>query len=480
MSIEDLAREPQASESEIMAARLATIVANSDDAIISKTLTGYITSWNAGAARIFGYEAEEMVGEHISKIIPPDLMDEEKQIIARLTNGERIEHFETVRLAKNGQRIDISLTVSPMRDSGGRIIGASKVARDIGDRKLAEETRRLLVDELNHRIKNTLATVQAIATQTLRRAATPDDFVQSFNGRIKALARAHGLLTGSSFQGAEIIDLVREQLLLGGEEDQRISWSGPALMLEAQPALHMALILHELGTNARKHGALSLPQGRVAVRWQVQVDNARTLQLHWREAGGPPVSTPTTQGFGTVLIESSLRAHGGEVTLTYAEGGLLCDINLPLPETQLPIGEPSRNAGQFSPQELSGGIKGRRILIIEDEPLIGMVLTDFLEDAGCTIVGPAQSAGKAKQMAAEENVDAALVDGNLAGRPVDEIVAALHARHIPFAFVTGYGREALPPGFDHVPIVEKPFTQELVVATLERLVNNVVPLRPVS
>lgn len=476
MSIEDISREPQASESEIMAARLATIVANSDDAIISKTLTGRITSWNAGAARIFGYDADEMVGQHISKIIPPDLMDEEKQIISRLTQGERIEHFETVRLAKDGRRIDISLTVSPMRDSAGRIIGASKVARDISDRKRAEETRRLLLDELNHRIKNTLATVQAIATQTLRRAATPSDFVDSFNGRIKALARAHGLLTGSSFQGAELVDLVREQLLLGGEEDQRISWSGPALMLEAQPALHMALILHELGTNARKHGALSAPQGRIAVRWQVQPNN--TFQLHWRETGGPPVAPPSTQGFGTVLIENSLRAHGGEVTLTYAEGGLLCEISLPLPAMQQRAGAASRDTGQFTPQQAGGGLKGRRILIVEDEPLIGMVLTDFLEDAGCSIAGPAQSADKAKQMAADETIDAALVDGNLAGRPVDDIVTALHARRIPFAFVTGYGREALPPGFDHVPIVEKPFTQEQVVATLERLLNNVVPLRP--
>lgn len=479
MSVDELASEPIASESELMAARLAAIVANSDDAIISKTLNGRITSWNAGASRIFGYTPEEMVGEHISKIIPPNLMDEEKGIIARLSNGERIEHFETVRVAKDGRLVDISLTVSPMRDSSGRIIGASKVARDVTDRKRAEETQRLLIDELNHRIKNTLATVQAIATQTLRRAVTPNDFVSSFNGRIKALARAHGLLTGSSFQGAEITDLVREQLLLGGEEDQRISWSGPALTLEAQPALHMALILHELGTNARKHGALTQPQGRVAVRWQVQDGDSRALHLHWREVGGPPLSgPPTAKGFGSVLIENSLRAHGGEVTMNFAEGGLICEITLPLPLLSHPIGASARDAGQFTPTQTSSGIRGQRILIVEDEPLIGMVLTDFLEDAGCVIVGPAQSADKAKHMASNEAIDAALVDGNLAGRPVDDIVEALQARHIPFAFVTGYGREALPAGCDHVPIIEKPFTQELVVATLERLLNNVVPLRP--
>lgn len=479
MSVDDHSPEAQkAAESEIMAARLAAIVANSDDVILSKTLEGIVTSWNGGAERIFGYSAEEMIGQHISTIIPPELMNEEKEIIARLARGERIEHFETVRVAKDGRRIDISLTVSPLRDSTGRIVGASKVARDISDRKRAEDTQRLLIDELNHRIKNTLATVQAIATQTLRRAATPSDFVESFNGRIKALARAHGLLTGSSFQGAEITDLVREQLLLGSGEDARISWNGPTVTLEAQPALHLALVLHELGTNARKHGALSAPMGRVGVTWQLQAHNGRNLQLIWQEAGGPRVQAPTTQGFGAVLIENSLRAHGGEVIVTYAETGLVCEINLPLPALQHPIGALARDASSLSsPQTQGGGIEGRRILIVEDEPLIGMVLTDYLEDAGCSVAGPAQSADKALQMAGEEPADAALVDGNLAGRRVDQIVAALKARGIPFAFVTGYGREALPVGFDDAPIVEKPFTQEQVIGTLERLLNNVVPIR---
>ncbi len=479
MAIDDTSEPVLApTESEIMAARLATIVANSDDAIISKTLDGNVTSWNAGAERIFGYTAAEMVGQHITKIIPAELYDEETRIISKLKAGERLEHFETVRVGKDGRRIDLSITVSPMRDSIGRIIGASKVARDITERKRAEETQRLLLDELNHRIKNTLATVQAIATQTLRRSASPSDFVESFNGRIKALARAHGLLTGSSFQGAEITDLVREQLLLGGEQDTRISWSGPAITLEAQPALHLALVLHELGTNARKHGSLSAPNGRVAVRWQVQSSNGRSLQLNWREAGGPPVSAPTTQGFGSVLIEQSLRAHSGEVTITYAEGGLTCQINLPLPALAQPLGTLAREVSKFdAPQAQRQGLEGKRILVVEDEPLIGMVLTDYLEDAGCEIVGPAPSLDKAMLLASEAQFDGALVDGNLAGRPVDDIARALKQRGVPFAFVTGYGREALPPGFDDAPIVEKPFTQEQVIAALEQLFSNVVALR---
>lgn len=481
MSIEDKPPTPGGppSESEMMAARLAAIVANSDDAIISKTLEGYITSWNGGAERIFGYTTEEMVGQHITKLIPAELHEEESRIIERLRNGERIEHFETVRVGKEGRRVDISLTVSPMRDSEGRIIGASKVARDIGDKKRAEAMQRLLLDELNHRVKNTLATVQAIATQTLRRAANPSDFVESFNGRIKALARAHALLTGNSFQGAEITDIVHEQVLLSGAEDPRISMEGPSLTLNAQPALHLALVLHELGTNARKHGALSAPGGAVAVRWQVQSKNGRHLQLSWRESGGPRVVAPTSQGFGSVLIEQSLRAHSGDVTVTYAEDGVVCQINLPLPELGQSVGALAREVAQPSSQQSAQpqSLRGKRILVVEDEPLIAMVLVDFLEDAGCEVVGPAQSVDAARALATEGSFDGALLDGNLAGRTVNEIAEALRARRAPFAFVTGYGREALPVGFNDAPIVEKPFTQEQVTTTLERLFCNVVPLR---
>ncbi|MGD9979826.1 MAG: PAS domain S-box protein [Hyphomonadaceae bacterium] len=460
-------------------ARLAAIVASSDDAIVSKTLQGFITSWNAGATRIFGYEADEIIGRHITTLIPPELHDEEKDIIARLTRGERIEHFETERVTKDGRRIDVSLTVSPVRDSTGRIIGASKVGRDISDRKRAEETQRLLLDELSHRIKNTLATVQAIASQTLRRAGNPEHFVASFNGRIKALARAHSLLSGGSFQSADVSDLVREQLLLGGEDDHRISWSGPSVMMDAQASLHLALVLHELGTNARKHGALSSPGGRVAVRWHVKSNGNRCLQLYWRETGGPPVAAPTSRGFGSVLIEQSLQAHGGDVILNYAENGLSCEISLPLPELTQPIGPLSGSAN--AADALAPGqrpvLKGKRVLVIEDEPLIGMVLADYLADAGCEVVGPAPNIDKAKALVAESNIDAALVDGNLAGRPVDEVAIALKSRNVPFAFVTGYGRGGLPEGFADAPIVEKPFTQEQVVTTLERLFSNVVRLR---
>ena len=207
---------------EVESAQLAAIVASSDDAIISKTLEGRVTSWNQGASRIFGWEASEMIGQPILRIIPPELHDEEVEILARLRRGERIEHFDTVRLAKDGRRVDISLAVSPIRDSSGRVTGASKLARDVTERKEAEKLQRLLVDELNHRVKNTIA----IASHSLRRARNSEDFVSSFTGRVQALARAHHLLTERTWRGADVADLVREQVVLGVVESNRVAFSG--------------------------------------------------------------------------------------------------------------------------------------------------------------------------------------------------------------------------------------------------------------
>jgi PAS domain S-box-containing protein len=478
-------------EAALESAQLAAIVASSDDAIVSKTLDGTITSWNEGATRIFGYEASEMIGQSILKFIPSELHHEERQILARLQRGERIQHYETVRVAKDGSRVDVSLTVSPVRDRSGRVIGASKVGRDITERKRAEQLQRVLLDELNHRVKNTLATVQAIASQSLIHTKSPNDFVTGFSGRVQALAKAHTLLTKRDMQGADVMELVREQVVLGASDDERISYSGPMLMLEPQAALHLALVLHELATNARKHGALSVPNGRLGVTWTVQTNGQQNLQLSWKESSGPKVRAPNARGFGSTLIEHTLRAHGGQTSVHYGMDGLTCEIKLPLPKggRSSIAGSPGQlrvatMATVLSPQEEQRGkLEGKRILVIEDEPLVAMDLESSLMAAGCEVVGPAGTIGEAKSLVAGGRYDAALIDLNLAGHPVDEIAAALTQKNCPFAFVTGYGREALPRGFRDAVVLGKPFGQEQLLAAIEVLLYQgagVVPFRQKS
>jgi PAS domain S-box-containing protein len=474
-------------QSEIKSAWLAAIVTSSDDAVIGKTLDGTVTSWNAAAARIFGYEESEMVGQSITRIIPPELQAEEKQILARLKQGKRIEHFETVRMAKDGHRINISLTVSPVRDKSGMLIGASKVGRDISERKRAEETRRLLLNELSHRVKNTLATVQSIARQTLHRARSPAEFVSTFSGRVQALAQAHTLLTENTWQGAKMRELVRDQLQFGGIDDNRISYSGPVLTLDPQAALHLALVLHELGTNARKYGSLSVPRGRLSINWEMQTNGGRHILLDWAERDGPEVHAPSERGFGTTLIEQSLHADGGTASIHYGSEGLTCHIKFPLQDA-VPSGLAAVVEARPAGAKLSllrqdadpSSLKGKRILIIEDEPLISMDLEANLTRAGCDIVGPASTLDQARLFVEKADFDAALVDANLAGRPVDELASALTRQNIPFAFVTGYGRDALPAAFGEGIVLDKPFTQEQLLTMVGQLFDRgagIVPLR---
>jgi PAS domain S-box-containing protein len=216
-------------------------------------------------------------------------------------------------------------------DDGSPKLRFLGIARDVTAIKHAEETQRLLIGELNHRVKNTLATVQAIASQTLRRAKTPDEFVASLTGRLHALSHAHNLLTETTWSGADLSRLVREQLVIGAATDPRVAIAGDVLILPPQTALRLGLVIHELGTNARKHGALSAAAGHLHVGWHVaRVDDRPWLELHWRERGGPPVAPPDHRGFGTRLIEASLSALGGNAVLDYAREGLDCHLRLPI------------------------------------------------------------------------------------------------------------------------------------------------------
>jgi PAS domain S-box-containing protein len=309
---------------------LAAIIESSDDAIISKNLNGIITSWNRGAERLFGYRAEEVVGQPVTVLIPEDRQDEEPRILERLRRGERVDHFETIRRRKDGSLVEISLTISPVRDAQDMIVGASKIARDITERRRAERLQQTLVDELNHRVKNILATVQAIARQTFRSGPLDSRARETFEARLHALSRAHDLLTRENWDGAEMAAVVAQ--VLAPYQRQRFEIEGPQLRLPPRVALALTLALHELATNAAKYGALSVPSGRVAITWAVRPGDPPHLALRWQEHGGPLVSPPAQTGFGSRLIERSLALElAGEVHVTYEPSGVVCDVSAPVP-----------------------------------------------------------------------------------------------------------------------------------------------------
>jgi PAS domain S-box-containing protein len=305
--------------------RLAAIVETSDDAIISKDLNGVIATWNKGAERLFGYLEQEAIGKPITMLIPEQHRDEETRILERIRRGERIDHFETMRRRKDGSMVSISLTVSPITDGLGRIVGASKIARDITGQKRREEQINLLAREADHRTKNLLALAQA--TVHLTNGETAAELKSAIEGRLRALANAHTLLAQSRWAGADLRNLALEELSPYCAEDDdgsRVRIEGPSLMLEQQPAQAIALALHELTTNAVKYGALSIPSGRIAVSWRRHSGNR--LSVHWVETGGPQVTPPTRKGFGTRVMSRICEQLNGELKFDWRADGLICDI----------------------------------------------------------------------------------------------------------------------------------------------------------
>ena len=306
---------------------MAAVVESSDDAIITKSLSGVITSWNRGAEQIFGYKPGEIVGKSVTILIPADHPDEEPEILDRIRRGERIHHYETIRIRKDGIPLNISLTVSPVRDSGGKIVGASKIARDITDRKRAEAQNQILAREAEHRTKNILATVQA--TVRLTQAENVEDFKRAIDGRIQALANVNALFVASRWSGAELHDLATQELAPYRKGDgTRVGIDGPAVLLEPSAAQAIAVIFHELATNAAKYGALSVKDGRVLIAWDHSANGS--LILNWTETGGPTVAVPAHEGFGRRVMKAMTRQANGEMRLDWRPAGIVCEIVLPI------------------------------------------------------------------------------------------------------------------------------------------------------
>ena len=314
----------------------AAIVSSSDDAIISTDLEGVITSWNKGAERLFGYTAREAVGAPVALFIPADLMDEELSIVERIRRDENIERYETVQRRKDGTLLDVSLTVSPLEDAQGRVVGTSRIARDITERKRYQQRREWLVNELNHRVKNTLSTVQSFAMQTLRHAATVAEGRDTFEARLMALSKAHDVLTQEHWEGANLNKVIADATAAycGDVHGSRFQMAGPIVRLQPRAVLALSMALHELATNAVKYGALSNMTGVVEITWRLIPGDPQRFQLNWAESGGPPVEPPSRRGFGSRLVEQGLaHALNGEARFTFAREGLVCTIDAPLDET---------------------------------------------------------------------------------------------------------------------------------------------------
>ena len=331
--------EQRLRESEARYRAIAAIIESSEDAVFSKDLNRIITSWNRGAERLFGYAAEEAIGKSVRMLIPSDRCDEEATILACIRRGERVETYESVRQRRDGSSVDVSLTISPIKNEDGEIVGASAIVRDITSRKRAEEQRALLFREMDHRVKNLFAVAGGVVTMSARSAKTADELASVVRDRLVALAKAHDLTLNRSANGPDRKQLsTRLHALIEtilspyeGATDKgktRVSVSGADAPIAGDVVTGLALLLHEFATNAAKYGALSNQSGSIEI---VCSEDDGRFALIWSERGGPPVGKPAdVEGFGTRLAHATVRGQlGGVIARDWKQEGLKISLSFP-------------------------------------------------------------------------------------------------------------------------------------------------------
>jgi PAS domain S-box-containing protein len=311
------------------------IIDSAEDAIISKSLDGVIHSWNHAAEQMFGYTLEEAIGKSITLIIPEDRRYEEPVILDKIRRGERIRHFETLRQRKDGSLIDISLTISPILDSERRVVGASKIARDISEFRRAREHQQLLLREMTHRVKNLFALATSVVALSGRSAQTPQDVVKSACERLAALARAHPT-TLSQTEDRQPVATTLQSLIqavvapfneYASGQTPRTTILGNDTAVSGSALTNLALLFHELVTNAAKYGALSTTTGGVEA---VCTEAKGTVTISWTECGGPLVSEPPARdGFGTILAGKAAQALEGKIERQWRPEGLAVRLTFP-------------------------------------------------------------------------------------------------------------------------------------------------------
>jgi len=422
---------------------------------------------NSAFSRTLGWSASEVTGVSLMQACYPD--PEYRKRVNEFMDSCR-DGWMDIRMRTRDDR-EIETMWANIRLSDQTQVG---IGIDITDRKRGEAQRELLVAELSHRVKNTLATVISIAHQSFSKAQSPDEAQRSFDDRIRALAQTHTRLAEANWSGVSLETVVRDETAPYQHRGRNVRISGPQIMLNPKCAVSFGMAIHELTTNAAKYGALSTSGGSLEVAWQIAPAD-QEVRLHWVESGGPAVKPPRHRGFGRVLLERAMASDlNGQVKLDFVGEGLKCWIAFPL-EGHSAVGadelahtfglDPSRSQNRAAtaatdlpcPNDVSA-LRGKRVLVVEDEFFLRLELEEWLRSAGCAIIGPFSALEPARTMAARrEPIDLAILDTNLNGQMVYPLADDLLSWGIPVIFLTGYEKASLPVRFRVVPQVSKPY-----------------------
>jgi PAS domain S-box-containing protein len=419
-------------------------------------------TWDEGQRRIFGVDDSFVPTlDAIRRAIHPDDLARLRAVFADASESNSSYQTELRVIRPDGDVRWCTGAAAATIDNSGHIVRLSGVIADITDRKDAEVRQTLLAREVDHRARNALAVVQAIVR--LARADTTESYVKAIEGRIRALAQTHELLSQSRWQGADVSRLVTDELApYRGRGGARITADGPPVILPPDKAQTLALALHELATNAAKYGALSSEQGELAIKWTFEEDY---LTLDWRERGGPSTEPPSTSGFGTKIINASLNSRNeGQAKFNWRPEGLHCTLAMSCSTAALRQHTQVEYASNT--QRHTQSSFGKHILLVEDEALIGMLIYDLLVDWGFQPTSPYSRLDDAMAAAKAERFDGAILDMNLNGEPVYPLARLLESQSVPFVFLTGYARDGIDKGFASCPVLQKPIAPEMLEAVL--------------
>lgn len=418
-------------------------------------------TWSPSPTRFMGFPTDAFDATLNGALahVHPDDRDRFLALVAQGTAADQTQSCE-LRFVRPDGSVRWSLAAGQaICDEHQRPIRFAGIDLDITARKQAEERQNVMVRELDHRAKNLLAVVQSILH--LSDAGTMRQFVAAVDGRIRALSRAHTLLSESRWQGVDLTRIVDEEIApFAADQTRQVETAGPAVSLLPATAQSLALALHELVTNAIRYGALSTPRGRVLLSWKI---GPEALGISWVETGGPPAAPPARHGFGTKVITASIeRQLRGNVAFDWPPEGMRCVFSIPVSN----IDEPRASAAAGHKAASSGMIRQARgdaaktVLLVEDEPLIAIMMQEALRELGLRVVGPLGTIPTALASVDADRFDSAILDVNLAGLPIYPVADALAARGIPFVFITGYSADGIDRRYAHVPVLEKPVEPE--------------------
>jgi PAS domain S-box-containing protein len=431
------------------------------------------TVWDQGQCEIFGVPSTFVPTlDSVQPLINPQDFELLVRAFRKATKETNTFQTEFRVLRPNGEVRWCTGTAAASFDESGRLIWLSGVTADITERKRAEERQILLAEEVDHRARNVVAVVQSI--MRLTRADSIEEYIAALDGRIGALSNAHRLLAGSRWEGADLNRLVEEEFApYRAAGNERVSAQGPIVLLPPATAQTIALALHELATNAGKYGALSSGAGRVKLTWRTKPGQ---VELVWAEHDGPKITSPSRQGYGSRAIVAGIeRQLGGMVNFDWQESGLRCTLCVPYEGNELLKRHPfvPRQIDGVPSQTVASGIDPdeKRVLLVEDEPLVSMMLADMLSAFGHKVDGPYSRFSDAILAAKTNNLQAGILDVNLGGEKTYAVADILATRNIPFAFVTGYGPDSIVSAFSHAPVLQKPIEAAKLHALLQQIVR---------